>query len=335
MKKINIAVVGLGYWGPNLVRNFLKIPGVNIAYLCDIYEKNLQKISLDYPFLKTTNNYNDVLNDRNIDIIAIATPLSTHHSLAKKALLMNKHVFIEKPFTQSIKEAKELVSIAKKNKKVLMVGHTFIYSSAIRKIKDQISKKKMGQIYYYDSTRTNLGKFYSDTNVLWDLATHDFAILNYLFESLPVSIYVAASRHLGKSNVEFAHVFLRYKNNISAHIHVSWLSPVKIRTILLGGSKQMIQFNDIEPTEKIKIYNRDNYLEASITPFMPAYRSGDILIPKLSQEETLLVQLRHLVDCVKKNMTPITDGISGLNVVKLLSAAEKSLQLKKEINLHE
>jgi len=335
MKKINIAVIGLGYWGPNLVRNFLKVPEVNISYLCDLSDKNLRKISEEYPFLKTTKIYEEILNDSTVDLIAISTPLSTHFNIAKKALINGKHVFIEKPMTQNIKEANELIKIAKKNKKILMVGHTFIYSSAIRKIKEQINRKKLGQIYYYDSTRTNLGKFYSDTNVLWDLATHDFAILNYLFESLPKSIYVAASKHLGKDNIEFAHVFLRYSNNITAHIHVSWLSPVKIRTILLGGSKQMIEFNDIEPTEKIKIYNRDNYLISSISPFAPAYRSGDILIPKLSQEETLLVQLQHLADCILKNKEPLTNGNSGLNVIRLLTAAEKSLKQKKEIKIND
>src|SRR5581483_720021 len=208
MKELSVAVVGVGYWGPNLVRNFLKIPGVKIASICDINEKNLQKMRHDYPFLKTTLDFKTVLNDPSISLVAIATPPSTHFSLAKMALNAGKHVFIEKPMTQTSDQAKKLLKIAQRKRKILMVGHTFLYSSAVQKIKDYIDKKELGKIYYYDSTRINLGGFQSDTDVLWDLATHDLAILLYIFPEKVLSVSVTASRHRNKKYVEVAHIFL-------------------------------------------------------------------------------------------------------------------------------
>ena len=335
MKIITVAVVGLGYWGPNLVRNFVKIPGVSIKYLCDIQQENLDAIAKDYPLIRKTTNFTDLLQDETLDLIAIATPLSTHFSLAEKALISGKHVFIEKPMTQTSTQASALIKLAKKKNKVLMVGHTFIYSSAVWKMKEYIDEKKLGKLYYYDSTRINLGGFQSDTNVLWDLASHDLAILSYIMPVQAYSIYATANQYIQKNRVEVAHLFLRLTHNISAHIHVSWLSPVKIRTILIGGSQKMILYNDIEPSEKIKIYTNDVVPLSHVTPFSPAYRSGDVVIPQLSQEETMYIQLSHTISCIRQNKRPLSDGEQGLKVIQLLEAAEKSLQTKKEVFINE
>lgn len=336
MRIINVAVVGVGYWGPNLVRNFLKIPNVHVAYICDINKGSLDKISVQYPHINRTTDYNVILKDKTINLVAIATPISTHFNLCKKALIAEKHVFVEKPITMSSKDARSLMILAKCHKRMLMVGHTFIYSSAIKIIKKYIKEKKLGDVYYYDSIRINLGGFQKDTNVLWDLASHDLAILSYILPERPVSVYVVASSYIRKEFEDVAHVFVKYTNDIFAHIHVSWLSPVKIRTILLGGSKKMILYNDIEPSEKVKIYNKkDNIPFSQISPFTPAYRSGDVIIPRLSQQETMHTQLLHAVNCIHKNINPITDGMQGLRVVEMLEALEKSLKSKKEIFLND
>lgn len=334
MKLINVAVIGLGYWGPNLVRNFLKIPGVRIVTVCDLLKKNLKKISISFPSVKTTNNYKQIINDKTIDLVAIATPLKTHFLLAKNALLANKHVLIEKPMTQTSKDAGELISIANKMQKIIMVGHTFVYSEAIKKIKRVIDREELGKIYYYDSTRINLGLIQQDTNVIWDLAPHDFSILSYILKEKPLSLRAIGSKFLQKNYEEVAHIIIKYKKNITAYINLSWLSPVKIRTIMIGGNKKMILYNDIEPSEKIRIYDKNVTISPSkITPFSPAYRSGNIVIPYLEQNESLLNQLNHLVDCIRNKKQPISDGIAGLTVVRLLEACDKSLKTNSEVNL--
>jgi len=334
MKKINVAVVGLGYWGPNLVRNFLKIPDVRVVAVCDLFEKNLNKISTTFPLIKATKNYKYIINDKTIDLIAIATPLKTHFLLAKNALLANKHVFIEKPMTETSKQGEELIRIAENNKKLIMVGHTFVYTEAVRKIKQIIGKRKLGKIYYYDSTRINLGLIQPDTNVIWDLAVHDLSILNYIFPAKPVSLLAFGSSYINKQHAELAHLIIKFQNNISAHIHVSWLSPLKIRKILIGGSKKMIVYDDIEPSEKIRVYDKNVTIHPSkITPFSPAYRNGDVVIPHLEQNEALYNQLYHLIDCIRNRRQSLTDGKEGLKIVKLLEACDVSLKSNSEVIL--
>lgn len=238
--------------------------------------------------------------------------------------------------TSSSKEAKELLLLAKKKKKVLMVGHTFVYSDAVQKIKKLITQKSFGKVLYFDSTRINLGKLRTDANVIWDLAPHDLSILTYLFSELPQKIQAAGSSHISKKNIEIAHIFLTYKNNVTAHIHTSWLSPVKIRNILIGGSQKMILYNDIEPSEKIRVYDKSVSLSPSdITPFAPAYRSGNVVIPAISQKEALYNQLVHFIDCIKNGKTPITDAEQGLKVVKLLEAIDTSVRKNTQITIHE
>lgn len=331
--KVKVAVVGLGYWGPNLLRNFSIIDNTEILYGCDLLEKNLTKYSVLYPNIKFVKDYKILLEDKLLNVIAIATPLSSHFLLAKKALLAGKHVFLEKPMTQDSREAKELIKLAKKKKRILMVGYTFVYTEAVKKIKSLLQKKEFGKIYYYDSTRINLGLLQKDINVVWDLACHDLSILNYIINEKPLYIQASASKFVGKQE-EIADLIISYENNIKAHISVSWLSPVKIRSILIGGSKKMIVYDDISPSEKIKIYNKSiEYSKDKITPFSPAYRSGDAIIPHLEQTEGLYNELNHLVDSVRKKNKPITNGEEGLKILQLLEASDKALKTKSSVKI--
>jgi len=333
--KINVAVVGLGYWGPNLLRNFSDIKDFKVLYGCDLVSKNLEKFSAIYPSVIFTNNFDGIIKDKNVDLVVIATPLSTHFKLAEKALKAKKHVLIEKPMTQKSKEAVKLVKLARQNNKILMVGYTFVYSEPVKKIYEILKNNYIGQIYYYDSTRINLGLIQNDVNVIWDLACHDFSIINYLFNKRLKSIQAFGSKFVNKKNEEIAHVIINAEDNFTAHINVSWLSPVKIRTILIGGSKKMIAFDDISPNEKIRIYNKSVDIKPSqITPFKPAYRSGDVVIPYLEQNESLKNELMHLAFCIKNNKKPITNGEEGLKIVKMLEAANLSLKVRKAISLN-
>lgn len=333
-KNIKIAIVGLGYWGPNLLRNFVSISGAKVMYGCDLIKENLNKLEKSFQAVKFTSNFEDILIDKSVDVIAIATPLRTHYDLAKKSLEAKKHVLIEKPMTSTSREADDLIKIAQKNKRIIMVSYPFVYSEPIKKIKKLINGGALGKIYYYDSTRINLGLLQTDMDVLWDLACHDLSILSSLFSKKPVSVQSFGSKFINNINDEIAHVIIKYENNMTAHINVSWLSPVKIRSILIGGSKQMIVYDDISPNEKVRIYEKSIKLNHSeITPFSPAYRSGDVVIPYLPQNESLKNELEHLLDCIRNNKQPITDGKMGLEIVKLLEACDKSLELKSEVKI--
>lgn len=333
MKHTIVAVVGVGYWGPNLVRNLLKIAQVYKVFACDIEKERLRALKRDYPNIIVTANYFEILRNRDIDAVIIATPVQTHFALAQLALLANKHVMVEKPITSTVGEARELILIAEKQNKILMAGHTFIFSETVKKMKEIIQKGRLGRIYYYDSTRINLGMIQKDINVIWDLAPHDLSIISYLFAEKPISLQAFGSSFIG-NKYEVAHVFLRLEKNISVHLHLSWLSPVKIRSIIIGGSKKMIVCNEIEPSEKIKIYDKGIISSReSITPFSPAYRSGDVIIPRLGQREALFNEMEHFVDCIRRNKRPITDGHAGLQVIILLEAIEKALKAHKEVSL--
>jgi len=297
-------------------------------------QENLDKINSSYPNTKFIKDYNIIIKDKSIDLVAIATPISTHFLLAKKALKANKHVFLEKPMTSNSQEAEELINLSKKQKQILMVGYTFVYSEPIKKIKRIIDSKQLGKIYYYDSTRINLGLLQKDINVIWDLACHDLSIINYLFKGSPLYVQAFGSKFLNNKNEEIANLIVGYKNNITAHINVSWLSPVKIRSILIGGSKKTIVFDDIPPSEKIKIYDKNiKFNFSKVTPFTPAYRSGNIIIPYINQTESLLNELNHLVYCIKNNKTPITNGDFGLQILKVLETSDLSLKTKKTIQI--
>jgi predicted dehydrogenase len=335
MKKITVAVIGLGYWGPNIIRNLLNVPHVSNVYVFDLQQVRISNIKKTFPNVIVSKDYSKILSLEEIDAVIIATPIETHFELAKKALIAKKHVLVEKPMTKSSKEAKKLISLSQKQNRTLMAGHTFVYSETIKKIKDVISKKELGKIYYYDSTRINLGLIQKESNVIWDLAPHDFSILNYIYSAKPLTVRAFGKSFIGNKNEEIAHIFVTYEGGITAHIHVSWLSPVKVRTILIGGSKKMIMFNDLEPSEKIRIYNKGVVIPASkITPFSPAYRSGDVIIPHIEQKEALFNELSHFVACIISNKTPITDGKAGLEVVKLLEASDLALKTNSVVSIN-
>ncbi len=332
--KIGVAIVGLGYWGPNLVRNFNKLSDIKLEYGCDLLESNIKRAKHDFPQIKYTTNYNEILQDPYVQAISIATPLSTHFDLAKKALLSDKHIIVEKPFTKTTDEAKELIKLAKKKKLKVMVGHTFVYSEAVKKLKTLIDAEKLGKLLYYDSTRINLGQLRKDADVIWDLAVHDFAILNYLIKDRPIIIKTVSSSPLRNKSDELAHIFITYKNGFTAHIYVSWLSPIKIRTILIGGKKKMVLYDDIQPSEKIRIYDKGITIpNEDVTPFNPLYRSGDILIPKIKSNEALFNELSHFILCIKNDIKPITDGYDGLKVISMLEASDASMKTGKEIQI--
>ncbi|MBU0580435.1 MAG: Gfo/Idh/MocA family oxidoreductase [Candidatus Margulisbacteria bacterium] len=331
---ICVAVVGVGYWGPNLVRNLYKISGCVVKYCCDLDEKKLKNISLEYPTIKITTSYDEILNDSEIDAVVIATPVFSHFSLTKKALLAKKHCLIEKPMTYKLEEAEELLKIAKEKNLIIMVDHTFIYTGAVQKIKEMVKSGDLGKIYYFDSQRLNLGIIQPDVNVLWDLAPHDISIMNYVFNTNPISVTAVGSSHIQNKLEEMVHITVKYPNNLIGHIHVSWLSPVKIRQILIGGFKKMILFDDLSPSEKIKVYDKGIDINlSSETTLNPIYRSGDIYIPKIDQTEALLKECQHFIDCLNGKTQPIVSGEDGLNVVKILVSAEKSLRLNREIYL--
>jgi predicted dehydrogenase len=324
---LRIGVIGYGYWGPNIVRNFLATDGIKVAAVCDNNPATLKKLATSHPCVATVTDSNEIISSTSIDAVAIITPVSTHYALAKKALENGKHVFIEKPFTESVAHAEELISLAEKKKLVIMVDHTFLFTSAVRKIKELLTEKALGQIYYYDSTRVNLGLFQHDINVVWDLAPHDFAILDYVIPDRPVEIAAYGRSHVNGYE-DIAYIAVYFQSNLIAHINVNWLSPVKIRSTLIGGEKKMLVWNDGAEDEKIKLYDKgiEVTTKESIYDLLVSYRSGDIWTPKLENLEALKEEAGYFVKCIETGEKPINDGQAGLRVVKLLDACDRSLR---------
>lgn len=332
---IRVGVVGLGYWGPNYIRNFIKSGYTQVVWGADLSNESLNKISQVYPHIKLTKNYHDLLNDQTLDLIAIATPPETHYKIAHSALEANKHVFIAKPLATSSDDGKQLIKIAKHKGLMLHGDLTYLYTGSVQSLKGLLKKGALGQPLYYDSIRANLGLIQNDVNVIWDLAPHDFSILGFLFPSFkPKKIFAIGSKHHENSRgEEMAHITVNYTNNFIAHIHVSWLSPVKLRTILIGGSEKMIFFDDIQPDEKIKIYDKGISIPPeSVTPFKPAYRSGDIIIPKLDQEEALLLEVENIVSQIKNGLK-YNNAQLNIDILRLLEACDQSIKSGKSINL--
>jgi len=327
---INVGVIGYGYWGPNLVRNFNENPATNVSYVCDIDESRLKALRDKYPNINTTTDYNDLLRDSNIDLIAISTPISTHYKLARDALNAGKHVLIEKPMTSNTSHAEKLIELAEKKGLVLFVDHIFIYTGAIQSIKNIISSGEIGDIYYFDSVRVNLGLLQHDANVIWDLAPHDFSIMDFLIDEKPVSVSAVGATRVHRKMEDISYITLRFRNGLIAHFHLNWLSPVKIRRIIIGGSKKMIVLDDLNPDEKVKIYDKGITLikteRNKLYKNIIQYRIGDMHAPRIDNTEALKVAVAHLVDCIKFKKTPLTDGKAGLRVVKLLEASQKSLK---------
>lgn len=333
LKKINIAVVGLGYWGPNLVRNFSQIAGVEVRAVSDLFETNLEKVRLQYPQIKTfTTNYQDILDDDGIDAVAIATRVGTHFDLASAALKCGKDVLVEKPMTSSVADAKKLVQLADKYKRVLMVDHTFIYSPPVQKIRDLIKSGEIGKIMYIDSTRINLGLFQKDANVIWDLAPHDFSILEYILGRSPKSVSAVGVSHTKSKFEDIAYITLNYGDGLLAHVSVNWISPVKVRRIVIGGTKKMILYDDDNLPEKVKVYDK-GFEFTKETPLQPVYRTGDVVSPFIKDSEPLKNELSHFIECVRTRSKPKSDGEMGLKIVKILEAANKSMSLKREVIL--
>lgn len=325
---IKLGIVGCGYWGPNLIRNFYEIPKSEVLLCCDLDKNKLEKIKQKYPSVSITEKFSDILNNKNVDAVIIATPPQTHYKLAKEALLADKHVFIEKPMTPSSEDAEDLIKIAKQKKKTLMVGHTFEYSHAVNKLKDLITSGELGKIYYVYTNRLNLGLF-QNTNVIWDLATHDISIVLYLFNKKPVSVAAKGKSHIQEGIEDVAFITLTFEDGSIAHFHVSWLDPCKVRKTIVVGSKKMVVYDDVEPLEKLKVYEKgvskyDDY--SNFGEFQLSYNYGDITIPKIDTAEPLKVECTHFLDCIETGKTPRSSGEVGLQVVKILEAAEKSVK---------
>lgn len=334
---LNVGVIGVGYWGPNIIRNFDGCSETNMVMASDLKAERLSFIQKKHPALKTTTDFNDIINDATIDAVAICTPVFTHYELARKALQAGKHVFLEKPMTSTSAQAEELVELAAKKNLVLMLDHTFIYTGAVQMIKKFVEAGDLGDIYYFDSVRINLGLFQHDVNVIWDLAPHDISIMDHLLQLKPESVVATGADHVGKGLEDVAYMTVYYPNNVIGHIHANWLSPVKIRQTLIAGTKKMIVWDDNIPTEKIKMYDTGitvNRTKDEIYDTLIQYRTGDMWAPKVPITEALSLEVNHFADCIKNNKTPITDGVAGLNVVRILEASEKSIKARgKEIKL--
>ncbi len=329
---LRVGVIGYGYWGPNIVRNFHRAAGSRVEIVCDKSPEMLRRVGEAYPEINTTSNCSDILSSSEIDAVAVVTPVWTHYELAKKALEHGKHVFVEKPFTSCAQQAEELIELADKKGLKIMVDHTFLFTGAVRKIRQLIENNTLGDLYYYDSTRVNLGLFQHDINVIWDLAPHDLSIMDYLINDKAEAVSATGQSHLnGHEDIAFMTVY--FPNNVIAHINVNWLSPVKVRTTLIGGEKKMLVWNDLEADEKIKVYDKgvDVRTREGVYDLLVSYRSGDMWAPQVEQVEALKAELGYFVDCVSNNKTPINDGAAGLRVVKMLEAAQKSVSHRGEL----
>jgi predicted dehydrogenase len=333
---IGIAVVGYGYWGPNLVRNISEADGAHLVSVCDLSTERLATVHRRYPAIKTTNDFAEVLCDPRVDAIAIATPVSSHFRLAMQALMAGKHVFVEKPMAATAEEASRMVDEAARRRLVLAVDHTFVHTGAVRKMHELV-ESGIGDMYYYDSVRVNLGLFQHDVSVIWDLAVHDLSILDYVLPEKPVAVSAIGMNHVTGEPENIAYLTLFFESKLIAHIHVNWLAPVKVRRTLIGGSNKMIVYDDLEPSEKIKVYDKGITMSDSHThgekvhQMLVGYRSGDMFAPRLDLTEALKLELEQFISCIEQNAQLITDGQAGLRVVRILEAASRSLAQRGRI----
>jgi predicted dehydrogenase len=325
---IKVGIVGYGYWGPNVARNF-NHPGISeVVAITDKRNDCLQRARQAFPQASVTKECQEVLTSPDIDVVAVVTPVWTHYDLAKTALNNGKHIFVEKPFTANVAQAEELIELAAKKKLQIMVDHTFLFTGAVRKIRELLDEGVMGNLFYYDSMRVNLGLFQHDINVIWDLAPHDLSIMDYLIQKKPDAIVATGEKHLN-SHVDIAFLTIYFPNHVVAHINVNWLSPVKVRTTLIGGEKKMLVWNDLEADEKIKVYDKGVSVKSGskgVYDLLVSYRSGDMWAPRVEQTEALRCETSHFMDCISSSRAAINDGVAGLRVVRLLEAAEQSLK---------
>jgi len=326
---LRVGVIGHGYWGPNLVRNFMATSGSVVTAVCDSREERLVQLRKVYPTLALYNDASELIADKNVEAVVIATPVSSHFELTMSSLRAGKHVLVEKPIASNSEQAKQLIDAADKRELVLMVDHTFVYTDAVRKIRELIAAGELGEIYYYDAVRVNLGLFQHDVNVIWDLAIHDLSIMDFVLPNKPVAISSTGISHVQGQPENVAYITLFFANNQIAHVHVNWLTPVKVRHTLIGGSEKMIVYDDLEPSDKLKVYDKG----ITITPgpeavykMLVSYRSGDMWAPRLDNTEALQTEALHFIDCVEHRRQPETDGAAGLRMVKMIEAAEESLR---------
>ena len=329
---IRIGVIGYGYWGPNIVRNFHAHEDSEVVLVCDKSTKCQQRLHKAHPSIAFTMDADEVLKSPNIDLVAVVTPVWTHYDLAKTALENGKHIFVEKPFTCSVQQAEELVELADRKNLKIMVDHTFLFTGAVKKIRELLDEGVLGDLYYYDSTRVNLGLFQHDVSVVWDLAPHDLAIMDFLIQAKPEAVVATGEAHLN-GLADVAYLTIYFPGNTIAHINVNWLSPVKIRTTLIGGEKKMLVWNDLEADEKIKVYDKGVQKQngSGVYDLLVSYRAGDMWAPRVEQAEALKVELGYFIDCVTRNRTPLNDGVAGSRVVRLLEAADQSLSERGKV----
>ena len=329
---IKVGVIGYGYWGPNIVRNLHGLDSTRAEMICDKSPSALARARKAYPSIRAVSDPAEVLRSPDIDAVAVITPVWTHYELAKMALENGKHIFIEKPFTSSAAQAEELIELAARKNLTIMVDHTFLFTGAVRKIRELTESGALGDLYYYDSLRVNLGLFQHDVSVIWDLAPHDLAIMDHVIKGEPEAIVATGETHLnGVEDVAFMTIY--FPRNVIAHINVNWLSPVKIRTTLIGGQKKMLVWNDLVADEKIRVYDKGVQIASGegIRDLLVSYRTGDMWAPQVEQLEALHVELDYFADCVMNSKTPFNDGHAGLRVVRMLEAADASIQKRGEL----
>jgi predicted dehydrogenase len=329
---IKIGVIGYGYWGPNIVRNFQTVDDATVAVVCDKRPESLRRVTQTFPGVDVTTDVDRVLASPDIDAVAVVTPVWTHFDLAKRALENGKHVFVEKPFTSTAAQAQQLVDLGLRKNLRVMVDHTFLFTGAVKKIRQLIANEELGKLYYYDSTRVNLGLFQHDVNVIWDLAPHDLAIMDHLIQDRPTGIVATGASHLN-GHEDVAYITVYFETSVVAHFNVNWLSPVKVRTTLIGGEKKMVVWDDVEPDEKVKVYDKGVAITAreGVYNLLVSYRSGDMWAPKVEQTEALKAECHYFIDCVRDGKDPFNDGVAGLKVVKMLEAADKSIKAKGKL----
>jgi predicted dehydrogenase len=329
---LKLGVIGYGYWGPNIVRNFASQRDCRVVAVADKNPKALESVASRDPSVHCTDDADEIMRSKEIDAVAIVTPVSTHHALARKALEHGKHVFVEKPFTASSAQAEALIELAERKNLQIMVDHTFLFNGAVRKIKELVDAGTLGPLYYYDSTRVNLGLFQHDVNVIWDLAPHDLSIIDHLIGLEPEHVVATGGAHLN-GHADVAYITLCFPKNIIAHVNVNWLSPVKVRTTLVGGQRRMVVWDDLAPAEKIKVYDKgaDVGTEQGVRQLLVSYRSGDMWAPRIDQTEALQLEAKYFLECVSSGKRPFNDGRAGLRVVKMLERADASLKHRREV----
>lgn len=333
---MKLGIIGLGYWGPNIVRNAIMNPEITRVVCCDRDPERLGNIQRTFSTVETCADADVLLQDSEIDAVAIITPVFAHYDLAKKAILAGKHILVEKPFMSTVQQAEEILELAEKHQRIVMVDHTFIFTPAVRKIKELYQSGVLGDLYYFDSVRVNLGLFQRDVNVIWDLAPHDFSIMHHIIGKRPVSVRAMGSDHVGKGMEDVAYVHVEFENNLIAHFHVNWLSPVKVRRMLIAGTKKMVLYDDMENVEKVRVFDKGidvNTREAEYQ-MLVNYRSGEMYSPVLDNTEALKALLQEFIDAIQENRQPLTSGQDGLEVVRILEATQVSIKNdSKKINL--